>query len=150
MPENKRVLVEPAPAEANPFRRAVFAMPILRAWLPLPLSGEATLEAQSMTQNFENSRTLILKSILWIFKDYKPLIFFSLISFIFFSFGLLVGIPVVVEFLKTDYITKVPSAVLSTGLMLISILSLFSGFILDTIVKHQKENFELYLNQLNL
>ena len=94
--------------------------------------------------------TLILKSILWIFKDYKPLIFFSLISFIFFSFGLLVGIPVVVEFLKTDYITKVPSAVLSTGLMLISILSLFSGFILDTIVKHQKENFELYLNQLNL
>ena len=28
---------KPAPAEANPFRRAVFVVPILRAWLPLPL-----------------------------------------------------------------------------------------------------------------
>lgn len=45
LPEKKRILAEPAPAEANPFRRAVFEVPILRAWLPLPLSSEATLEA---------------------------------------------------------------------------------------------------------
>lgn len=56
MPENKKVEAKPAPAEANPFRRAVFVVPILRAWLPLPLNSEAILEAQSMTQNFENSR----------------------------------------------------------------------------------------------
>jgi hypothetical protein len=31
---------KPAPAEANPFRRAVFVVPILRAWLPLPLDTE--------------------------------------------------------------------------------------------------------------
>ena len=55
MPENKKVEVKPAQAEANPFRRAVFEVPILRAWLPLPLNSEAILEAQPMTQNFENS-----------------------------------------------------------------------------------------------
>ena len=43
--ENKKVVVVPAPAEANPFRRAVFDVPILRAWLPLPLVVEANLEA---------------------------------------------------------------------------------------------------------
>ena len=55
IPENKKVEAKPAPAEANPFRRAVFVVPILRAWLPLPLNSEAILEAQPMTQNFENS-----------------------------------------------------------------------------------------------
>jgi len=53
--ENEKVEAKPAPAEANPFRRAVYEVPILRAWLPLPLNSEAILEAQSMTQNFENS-----------------------------------------------------------------------------------------------
>ena len=35
-------LAETAPAEAKPVRRAVFAVPILRAWLPHPLIGQAT------------------------------------------------------------------------------------------------------------
>mgnify|MGYP001553494147 CR=1 FL=1 len=40
--ENEKIAAETAPAEANPFRRAVFAVPILRAWLPHPLIGQAT------------------------------------------------------------------------------------------------------------
>jgi len=44
-PEDKRLLVGPAEAEPNPLRRAVFGVPILRAWLPLPLIGEVNLEA---------------------------------------------------------------------------------------------------------
>jgi len=91
----------------------------------------------------------VLKTILWLFKDYKPLMFFSIVSFIFFIFSLLVGIPVIYEFLETHYITKIPSAILAVGLMLISIISLFSGFILDTIIKHQKENYEINLKRFN-
>lgn len=87
----------------------------------------------------------VLKTILWVFKDYKPLIFFSAIASLFFLLGLLVGMPVIIEFLKISYITKIPSAILSVGIMLISILSLFSGFILDTIVKQHRENYELQL-----
>jgi hypothetical protein len=47
---SKKVVVGPAPAEANPFRRAVSVVPILRDWLPLPLVYEANPEAQYMTQ----------------------------------------------------------------------------------------------------
>jgi len=88
----------------------------------------------------------VLKTILWVFKDYKPLVFFTIMSLIFFILSLMVGLPVVYEFLETGYIDKLPSAVLAVGLMLISIISLFSGFILDTIVKQHRENYELYLN----
>jgi len=87
----------------------------------------------------------VLKTILWVFKDYKPLAFFSILSILFFTMALLVGIPVIKEFFETSLITKIPSAVLAASLMIISVLSLFSGFILDTIVKQNKENYMLGL-----
>ncbi len=89
----------------------------------------------------------VLKTILWVFKDYKPLSFFSLFSLLFFILGLLVGLPVIFEFMETGLVSKVPSAILSSGLMIISITSLFSGFILDTIVKHHKESYEILLSR---
>lgn len=85
----------------------------------------------------------VLKTILWVFKDYKPLSFFTLLAFTFFLLGLAVGIPVVYEFMNTSMISKMPSAVLSVGLMLIAIISLFSGFVLDTIVKQHREDYGL-------
>lgn len=88
----------------------------------------------------------VLKTIFWVFKDYKPLSFFSTLAILFFVLSLIVGMPVIIEFVKTSLILRIPSAILSVGLMLISIISLFSGFILDTIVKQHRENYELYLN----
>jgi glycosyltransferase involved in cell wall biosynthesis len=87
----------------------------------------------------------VLKTILWVFKDYKPLSFFSILAIFFFILSLIIGLPVIFEYIETFYITKVPSAILSVGLMLISILALFSGFILDTIVKQHRENYDLKL-----
>lgn len=87
----------------------------------------------------------VLKTILWVFKDYKPLTFFTILTGIFFIFSLLIGTPVILEYISTEQVLKIPSAILAVGLMLISILSLFSGFILDTIVKQHKETYELDL-----
>ncbi|MFP4486482.1 MAG: glycosyltransferase family 2 protein [Campylobacterales bacterium] len=85
----------------------------------------------------------VLKTILWVFKDYKPLMFFSLLASLFFILGLCFGIPPVIEYMQSGYVYKVPSAILATGLMLISVISLFSGFILDSVVKFHKEQYEL-------
>ncbi len=89
----------------------------------------------------------VLKTIFWLFKDYKPLTFFTYLSSIFFILSLIVGIPVIIEFVETSLVHKIPSAILSVGLMIISILSLSSGFILDTIVKYHKDNYNLNLNK---
>ena len=79
------------------------------------------------------------------YKDYKPRKFFFTIAFILLMLGLIVGIPVLTEFAKTHFITKMPSAVLATGFMMLSAISLQSGLILDTIVKANKEKYELNL-----
>ena len=58
---------------------------------------------------------------------------------------MLVGIPVIVEFAKTHFITKVPSAILATGFMMMAAISLQCGLTLDTISKANKEKYELNL-----
>lgn len=88
----------------------------------------------------------VIKALIGLFKDYKPLIFFGLISSVSLILGLLVGIPVIIEFVLTNFITKVPSAILAVGFIVVSVVSLACGLILDTISATDKRNYELYLN----
>ena len=77
----------------------------------------------------------ILKLILILVKDEKPLLFFSIFSFLFFFLSLYIGIPIIHEFYLTGLVNKLPSAVLSGLLMVISFLFFFSGLILDALKK---------------
>ena len=87
----------------------------------------------------------VVKTIVRMFKDYKPFRFFGIISLILLIIGLIIGMPVIIEFAKTAYITKVPSAILATGLMGLSAISFQCGIILDTITRQHRENYELNL-----
>ena len=83
-----------------------------------------------------------LKVLITIFKmckDYKPLFFFTMWFLLFFVLGLVVGLPVVIEFLKFGHINKIPSAILATGLMTFSMLLLVTGLTLDTVVRADKK-----------
>lgn len=79
-------------------------------------------------------------------KDYKPLFFFSVFSLITFIIGLFIGVPVLVEFNKTHLISKLPSAVLASSLMVISMLFIVLGLLMDHQTNIDKKNHELYVN----
>jgi len=111
----------------------------------IPIEYRDRPEGSFSKLNTFSDGTRVLKTIFWVFKDYKPLAFFTILSTLFFILSLLVGIPVIAEFITTSFITKIPSAILSVGLMMVAVLSLFSGFILDTIVKQHRESYELNL-----
>ena len=85
----------------------------------------------------------VLKMIFSLFKDYKPLIFFSLVSLVLVFLGLITGIPVISEFAKTGLISKLPSAVLATGFMILASLTFIAGLILDTVVRQNRMQYEL-------
>lgn len=87
----------------------------------------------------------VLLTILNVFKNYRPLLFFSMLALLFFLLGLASGMAPVVEFIRTGLVTRLPLAVLATGLMILSSLSLACGFILDTIVKNNKESYAIRL-----
>ncbi len=87
----------------------------------------------------------VCKKIVSMYKDYKPLKFFTIVAIIVFIIGMLVGIPVFIEFAKTKYITKVPSAILATGCVLLSVIIGQCAVILDTVSKQHKEQYQLHL-----
>ena len=91
----------------------------------------------------------VIRTILWIFKDYKPMYFFSLFSILLFLSGLTAGLLPVIEFLKFHFIYRIPLVVLATGLMIFSSIFFTIGLILDTVSKFQKFNYELNLYKYN-
>lgn len=89
----------------------------------------------------------VLLTLFDLYKDYKPLFFFGMFALIFLIMGILVGIPVIVEFFKYSYVYKIPSAILSTGLVTISFLLMMLGLILDHNSNVEKREHELRINE---
>lgn len=87
----------------------------------------------------------VIKTIIGMYKDYKPRQFFWNIASIIALIGIIIGMPVISEFIKTGYITKLPSAILATGVIIISIIIAQCGVILDTVVKQDKKRYELQI-----
>jgi hypothetical protein len=49
------------------------------------------------------------------------------------------AIPLLVEFLETGLVPRIPTAVLSTGMMLVAVMSFVCGLILDTVTRGRRE-----------
>ncbi len=82
-------------------------------------------------------RILWLISIL--FKHERPLQFFSWIGLVLMLISLTLGIPVVLQFLQTGLVIRLPTAVLAMGIMLVAFLSFVTGLILDTVTRGRRE-----------
>lgn len=91
---------------------------------------------------------LIGRLILMLFKDYKPLVFFTSISALLALLALVAGSAPVRDFMETGYVLHVPRAILAAALGILSLVALTAGLILDTIAKLHDENIELWKRHL--
>ena len=87
----------------------------------------------------------VLKTIARLFKEYKPTIFFGLVSLLFFVISIAFGIPVFVEYFKTGLVPRYPTLIFSGFMLMISILMFVCGIILEVVVKKHRQLFELIL-----
>lgn len=90
----------------------------------------------------------VLKTIAFVFKNYKPMTFFGWTSFFVALSGLAIGIFPIIEYVRYSYVYKVPSAVLASALEILAMLFFCCGLILETTVRQHKETFEIYLNSV--
>lgn len=84
----------------------------------------------------------VLKTIVKMFKNYKPLEFFSLIAAVLFVVGMVFFIPVLVHFLEVGTVEKIPTLIVSGFVILTAIICWISGIILSTLVNQHKQDFE--------
>jgi glycosyltransferase involved in cell wall biosynthesis len=81
----------------------------------------------------------ILLTIAHLLREERPMMFFSMLFALLAAVSLLLGAPVVAEYIQTGLVPRLPTAVLATGLMLIAFLSLACGLILDTVTRGRWE-----------
>lgn len=98
--------------------------------------------SESKLSTFSDGAAVLL-AITSLFKTYRPMAFFGWLALIFAVLGLVVGIPVIVEFTATHLVERFPSALLAVALILCGALSMTAGLILDTAAKSHRKDWEL-------
>src|SRR3954464_6227682 len=81
----------------------------------------------------------ILGTIFYLMREERPLMFFSVVALLFAAVAVIIGAPVVSDYVHTGLVPRLPTAVLATGLMVIAFLSLTCGLILDTVTRGRWE-----------
>ncbi len=99
----------------------------------IPINYISRLPGSFSKLNTISDGVKIIKALLMIIIDYKPLAFFGTLSIISFVLSLAAGIPVINEYILTKYITRVPLAILATGTMITSMLFFTIALILNVI-----------------
>lgn len=82
----------------------------------------------------------ILFTIAGLVREERPLIFFSAIFALLAALSIMLGVPLILEYLQTHLVPRLPTAILATGLMLLAFLSLAVGFVLDTVTRGRWED----------
>lgn len=91
----------------------------------------------------------VLKTIANLFRDYRPLLFFSICSALFDLVAVGLFIPVLMEYFSTGLVARFPTLIVSGVLFMIGILLWICGVILQVIVKKHRQLYELMLNQMS-
>lgn len=89
----------------------------------------------------------VIMTIFKLFRDYKPLIFFSIIAFILLLIAATLFIPVFIEYLTTGLVPRYPTLIVSGFIVVLSMLLWTCGLILEVLVKKHRQLYELLLNK---
>lgn len=111
----------------------------------VPVTYRDRPEGSESKLNTYSDGLKVIKTILRLFKEYRPMLFFGLISLLFLLISMCFGIPVFVEFFKTGLVPKFPTLIFSGFMLMISMLMLVCGIILEVVVKKHRQLFELML-----
>lgn len=87
----------------------------------------------------------VLRTIFRLYKNYKPLGFFSLLSGILLLISFIMFLPILVKFVHTGLVPNFPTLIVSGFIALTAIISLFVGLILSTMVEKGRQEYEFRL-----
>src|SRR5687767_13243521 len=88
----------------------------------------------------------ILKAIATLYRTERPALFFGLAGTVLLVAALVLSIPLVVTYLDTGLVPRLPTAILVTGMTVIAMLCFFAGLILDTVTRGRRDRKSTRLN----
>ncbi|MET0748129.1 MAG: glycosyltransferase, partial [Rhizobium sp.] len=107
------------------------------AELPTPYSERPEGSVSKLNTVRDGSRILLM--IVKLIKEERPLMFFGLFGLLFFVVAAVLMAPILVTYVETGLVPRLPTAVLSLGMVLLGFLSLFTALILDMTTRARRE-----------
>lgn len=114
----------------------------------IPVTYRDRPEGSESKLNTVSDGIKVLKTIANLFRDYRPLLFFSVLSLLCIGLGVGLFVPVLNGFLQTGMVAKFPTLIVSGVVVIIGILLWICGIILHVVVKKHKQLYEILLNQI--
>ena len=81
----------------------------------------------------------ILKTIIMLFRSERPMTFFGVVAALLALLAIILAVPLAITYMQTGLVPRLPTALLSTGLIILSAMSMMCGLILDTVVRGRLE-----------
>jgi len=139
-----RRFVKTFPAISNGFEIET-EMSVHASQLRMPIVEMGTKYGARQEGSFSKLHTFydafrILRMFILLFKEIKPLRFYSLIATFFFFLAIALGIPIITTYMDTGLVPRFPTAILSTGLVLLGGINLVCGLILDSVAHGRLEH----------
>jgi glycosyltransferase involved in cell wall biosynthesis len=86
----------------------------------------------------------ILKTIGTLYRVERPVLFYGSVGAVILAVALLLAVPLVLTYLDTGLVPRVPTAILITGMSIVAVLCFFAGLILDTVTRGRREMRRLF------
>lgn len=113
--------------------------------IPVPFRSRANGSTSKLKTVSDGGR--ILRLLLVLFRDYRPLAFFGTLSALSAAFGLAAGSLPVIEYLRTGLVNRLPLAVLAASLMILSMLIGLVGLLLEANLRYHREAYHIQLRK---
>jgi glycosyltransferase involved in cell wall biosynthesis len=81
----------------------------------------------------------ILRTVATLYRIERPVLFYGAIGALLLIAALLLSIPLVITYIETGLVPRLPTAVLVTGMTIVAVLCFFAGLILDTVTRGRRE-----------
>lgn len=113
--------------------------------LEMPIDYRDRPEGSESKLNTFSDGMKVLRTIVTLFKEYRPMRFFGWLAVLLAIVGVAMAIPVLVDYFQTGLVMRFPTLFVSLFLLLAALLSLFTGLCLDVMVEKDRKQYEMRL-----
>ncbi len=115
----------------------------------LPIDYRDRMEGSESKLNTFSDGYKVISLLFGLFRDIRPLFFFSLVTLVLLIIAGLYFFPVLIDFYRTGYVEKVPTLIIVGVVAIVAVIIFFTGVILHVIRKQHDENFEHHLTLIS-
>lgn len=112
----------------------------------LPIEYRDRMDGSESKLNTFSDGYKVISLLFGLFRDIRPLFFFSLVTLVLLIIAGLYFFPILIDFYRTGFVEKVPTLITVGVVAIVAVIIFFTGVVLHVIRKQHNENFEHHLN----